>query len=59
MILPLLEVPGFGRSTQRTLALQTSGAVTALVTAGGLSLSLVVAIAIVSFDLFRAIPVLL
>ena len=58
MILPLLDVPGFDGGTHRTLALQTSGAIAALVTAGGLSLSLLVAIAIVSLDLFRA-PVLL
>ena len=59
MILPLPDVPGFDRSTQRALALQTSGAITALVTAGGLSLSLVAMIAIVSLDLLRATPVLL
>ena len=58
MMLPLLDVPGFDSGTHRTLALQTSGAIAALVTAGGLSLSLLVAIAIVSLDLFRA-PVLL
>ena len=54
MIWPLLEVPGFDCGTHRTLALRTSGAITALVTAGALSLSLLVAIAIVSLDLFRA-----
>jgi hypothetical protein len=59
MILPLLDVPGFDGSTQHALALQTSGAITTLVTAGGLSLSLVAVIAIVSLDLLRAAPVVL
>ena len=56
MTWPLLEGPGFDRSARRHASLQISSAMAALLTAGGLSLSLVVAIGILSFDFFRTAP---
>jgi len=53
MIRPLQEVPGFDTGTRRALA-RTSGAVAALFTAGALSLSLLIAIAMLSLDVLRA-----
>ena len=56
MTWPLLDGPGFEHAPRRCASLQISSAVAALVTAGGLSLSLVVALGILSFDFFRAAP---
>jgi len=53
MIARLLEAPGFDAGTRHSLVLQRSHAVAAL-TAGALSLSLLIAIAMVSLDVLRA-----
>jgi len=49
----LLEAPGFDAGAGRNLVLQRSHAVAAL-TAGALSLSLLIAIAMLSLDVLRA-----
>jgi len=48
-----LEAPGFDAGADRNLVLQRSHAVAAL-TAGALSLSLLIAIAMLSLDVLRA-----
>jgi hypothetical protein len=53
MIGPLHDAPGFDTGAGRTFA-QTSEAFAALFTAGALSLSLLVALAMLSVDVLRA-----
>jgi hypothetical protein len=53
MIGPLQDAPGFDAGAGRTLA-QSSEAFAALFTAGALSLSLVVALAMLSLEVLRA-----
>ena len=50
---PLQEAPGFDTGAGRTLA-QTSEALAALFAAGALSLSLLVALAMLSIEMLRA-----
>lgn len=51
---PLLEGSDFDRSARPGTAPQASSALAILLTASGLSLSLLIAIGILSFDFFRA-----
>jgi hypothetical protein len=53
MSVRLLEAPGFDAAADRNLLLERSHAVAAL-TAGALSLSLLIAIAMLSLDVLRA-----
>jgi len=55
MAWPLLETHDFDRGARRA-SLQTSNALAALLAAGGLSLSLVVVIAMLSFEIFHTTP---
>jgi hypothetical protein len=51
------EVPGFEHCVHSSHSIRLTGAIAALLATSALALSLMIAVAIVSFDVIKAVPI--